>query len=144
MKITNFGFESSGGGSSGGVTTNALQDSIPITIDGQGFVLNTGTYGTFVAPWNCTITGWYLMETSQTPISSSITLDVWKVAFASYPPTVANTIWGTKPALSSATKNSSTGLSIAVSAGDVFRWNVDSVTSAKLIQLVLIVTKTNT
>lgn len=116
-------------------------DSIAMTLDGQGFVLNTGTYGTFVAPWSGIITGWYLVEASQVPISSSIVIDVWKVAFASYPPAVGNTIFGTKPALSGATSNSATGLSIAVTAGDVFRWNIDSVTSAKLVQLVLLVTK---
>ena len=126
-----------------GVTTASTLDSIVITLDGQGFVLASGgTYGNFVAPWDGVITGWYLMETSSSAITSSITIDVWKAPFASYPPTVANTIWGTKPALSTAKTNSATGLSIAVSRGDVFKWYIDSVSLAKLVQLVLLVTKT--
>lgn len=121
----------------------ATLDSIVITLDGQGFVLASGgTYGNFVAPWNGVITGWYLMETSASAITSSIVIDTWKTPFASYPPTSGNTIWSTKPFLSSGTTNSATGLSIPISQGDVFKWNIDSVSLAKLVQLAIMVTKT--
>lgn len=84
------------------------------------------------------ITGWDMFST----VSGSAVIDVWKVAYASFPPTVVNTIFGTKPSLSTAVKNTASGLNIAFSAGDVFAFNLDSVTNCTLINLLLKVTKT--
>lgn len=122
--------------------TSGGTDSIGITIDGNGGVIGTGSYGNILVPYACTITGWYLFEISSTPVSSSIVIDTWKDTYANYPPTVADTIWGTKPSLTAATKNSATGLSIAITANDILKFNVDSVTSASTIQLVFLITKT--
>lgn len=118
---------------------NAIKtDTITFSADGGGGVITTGRYGGFWrCPYNCTITGWYLQEGSNT--SSSCVIDTWKKA--TYPPTVADSIWVTKPSLSAATNNSATGLSIAVTAGDWIGFNIDSCTSATYLTLVLIVTK---
>lgn len=113
------------------------KSGISILIDGQGGVPEVGSYGAFSIPYSGYITGWTLLECSDTPISSSIVIDVWKVAYASYPPTVANTIWGTKPSLVSATKNTATGLSIAVTQGDTFYINIDSVSTGQKFYLLL-------
>lgn len=55
---------------------------------------------------------------------------------------MADTIFGTKPALVTTTKNTASGLSIAVAAGDIFYANVDSCTSLIKVGLSLQVTKT--
>ncbi len=106
------------------------------TFDGQGSVIAVGSQGTIEWVQSGTIIGWTLLEVSNTPVSSSIVVDAWKAAYASYPPVVGNTIFGTKPALSSATKNTASGLSIAVAAGDIMKANVDSVTSALKVKLI--------
>lgn len=118
---------------------NAIKtDTITFSADGGGGVITTGRYGGFWrCPYNCTITGWYLQEGSNT--SSSCVIDTWKRN--TYPPTVANSIWVTKPSLSAATNNSATGLSIAVTAGDWIGFNIDSCTNALYLTLVLVITK---
>ena len=93
-------------------------------------------------PFAGTITGWDLFEVTSTPIASTCVIDIWKDTYANYPPTVADTIFGTKPSLSAATKNQATGLSIPFSAGDVFVINVDSNDLAKNLYFGLTVIKT--
>jgi len=113
------------------------QSGISILIDGQSSVPETGSYGTFSIPYSGYITGWTLFECSDTPITSSIVIDVWKQVYGSYPPTVANTIWGTKPSLVSAIKNTATGLAIVVTQGDTFNINIDSVSAGQKFYLLL-------
>lgn len=104
-------------------------------------VLTANQTATVEVPFAMTITSWDLFETSDTVTSCSITLDIWKDTYANYPPTVADTITASaKPSISSATKNQSstlTGWTTSVSAGDILKINVDSVTSAKRVLLVL-------
>lgn len=121
--------------------TSETTDTFGVAIDGQGFVISTGITGTLIINYNCTITGWTLFETSNTPISSSIVIDVWKTTYDNYPPVVANSIFGTKPSLTSNIKNKAEGLSVSVSAGDIFRFNVESISGAKLLKFNLLVTK---
>lgn len=97
-----------------------------VVLDGQGGVVANNSKATMRVPFTGTIIGWTLLETSDTPITSSVTLDAWKNTYTNYPPVVGNSIFGTKPALSSAIKNQATGLSIAVTAGDILIINVDS------------------
>lgn len=96
------------------------------TIDGQGGVIANGSQALLRVPFTGTIVGWQLFECSSTPISSSVTLDAWKTSYVNYPPTVANTIFGTKPALSGSVKNQASGLLISASVGDLIIINVDS------------------
>jgi hypothetical protein len=74
--------------------------------------------------------------------SGSITIDTWKDSYANFPPTVADTMWGTKPNLSSAAKNQATGLSIALAAGDIIRVTVDSATTVTRVTLSLTIKRT--
>ena len=114
--------------------SNYYNSLIGITINGNGGVITAGNYGGYIRiPYTGIITGWQLYEGSSTPISSIVTMDTWKKS--SFYPTVTDTIFGTKPALTSQTNNSATGLSIAVTAGDIMTFNVDSCTSAKIINL---------
>lgn len=118
------------------------KSGISILIDGQGATPETGAYGTFSIPYSGYITGWTLLECSDPPISSSIVIDVWKDTYANYPPTVADTIWGTKPSLVSATKNTATGLSIQVTQGDTIFINIDSVSTGQKFYLLLQIEQT--
>lgn len=113
-----------------------------IVLDGGGETLLVGPQGYFTVHRACTITGWRIKESSPTPISASIVIDVWKDIDANYPPTVADTIAGTeKPTLTAAIKNDDFTLTTwtpALAAGDVIGINIDSVTAAKRIELVLL------
>ncbi len=115
--------------------------SIGITIDGGGLPLTTGVKGALTVPYACTINSWTVLADQ----SGSIVLDIWKVALASYPPTVTNTITASaKPTLSSADHNSSstlTGWTTSISAGDTIKFNVDSISTITRITLSLKVTK---
>lgn len=123
-------------GTSTGGTTSSTR-SFGITLNGGGSVLPTGVAGSSIIPYACTITDWTIISIDNT--SGSIVVDVWKKAYASYPPTVADTIAGSeKPTISAAVKGQDLSLSTwttAVTAGDIIFYNIDSVTSLKLVQL---------
>lgn len=104
-------------GGSGGV------GKIQITIDGKpdtGFLLD------FQVPYNITITDWTIISTYAT----SIVFDLWRDAYANYPPTVEDTQVGDqKPALSSEFKVTSSTLTHWTAdwnLNDLVRVNIDS------------------
>jgi hypothetical protein len=116
-----------------------------ITIDGGGDALTPGVKGFWPCPVTGTLLSWTLLSTDAAATAGSLVIDVWKDVFANYPPTDADSITaGSPPTLSSdnATTNSTlSGWTVAVAAGDVFGFNVDStsgITRATL-QLVLLV-----
>ena len=122
----------------GGVLgTKTIIEAVQFFFDGQGVVINANTTATMEIPYSGTIVGWTLLEVSNTPVSSTIVIDTWKAAYSSYPPVVGGTIWGTKPALTAVAKNTATGLSIAVTAGDIIKCNIDSNTAALKVKLIL-------
>jgi hypothetical protein len=90
-----------------------------------------------------TITKVRLLSSDAAVTSGSIVVDVWKDTYANYPPTVADTITASaKPTITTATKSEDstlTGWTTSVAAGDVFGFNVDSVTSLKRVTLELTV-----
>jgi hypothetical protein len=115
--------------------------SLTVVLDGGGSALTTGVKGDLIVPWNCTVTGWTLLADQ----SGSIVIDVWRDSYANYPPTVADTIAGSeKPTLSSATKNQDLTLTTwttSLSAGDILRFNVDSVATVQRVTLAIHVTR---
>lgn len=121
-------------GSGGTQQFATITEYVGGTMDGQGGVIANNSKFTIVVPFTGTIVGWTLLEVSDTPITSTVTLDAWKDSYANYPPTVADTIFGTKPALASAIKNQATGLSIAVTAGDIIIVNADSISLANKLK----------
>jgi len=103
-----------GGGASG---------SFGITIDGNGGVITTGVKGYVTLPYSGVITGWEIFGDT----GGTCQIDVWGTSYASFPPTVANTIFSSnKPGLTGGNKNTVSGLSIGVTAGHVYAFNVDS------------------
>lgn len=124
----------------GVLSTTAIPGAVVskvFTFDGQGGTVAVNSTSTAMIDVSGTITGWTIIETSNTPVSSTITIDTWKDTYANYPPTVADAIWSTKPNLSAGIKNQATGLSIPVTAGDFLKCNVDSNTGAVKVKLII-------
>lgn len=115
--------------------------SVEFTIGSGIGVPYTGVQGDIRFPFACTITGAYLLSEQV----GSIVVDLWKDTYANFPPTVADTITASaKPTLSSADKSEDTtltGWTVAVSAGDIIRVNVDSVSTLYRCALVLTYTR---
>jgi len=123
-----------------GNTGNLSIYKVGVTVDGSGSVISTGQKGYTTIPVTGTITKIRLLADQ----SGSVVIDVWKDAFANYPPTVADTITASaKPTLSSADNvedTTLTGWTTSVTAGDVLGFNVDSVTTITRVTLELEIT----
>jgi hypothetical protein len=111
--------------------------ALSFTVNGNGNVLATGVCGDLVAPYDMVITGVTVLADQ----SGSLVLDIWKDTYGNYPPTVADTITASaKPTLSSATKytdSTLTGWTTTVTAGDTFRFNIDSITTITRFTVIL-------
>lgn len=128
--------------SSSTTTGPLLTSAIGITIDGAGSPITTGNKGYLYCPFACTITA-ATMLADQT---GSIVIDIWKIAYASFPPLVGNSITSaTPPTITSAQKSQDNTLSswvVSVAAGDTFAFNVNSCSAITRVNLVLTVSRT--
>lgn len=110
---------------------------IGFSIDGGATTITTGAKGWITIGYTCAV---YDMTLLAGP-TGSIVLDLWKAAYASYPPTVANSmVASAKPTISSGIKafdNTLTGWSLIFNKGDVLKWNVDSCSSITYVNLVM-------
>lgn len=113
--------------------------SITLALDGGGSALTTGIKADVYVPYACTIIACTMLADQ----SGSIVVDIWKLAYGSYPPTVANTITAAaKPTITTALKsqdNTLTGWTKSVIADDTLRFNVDSITTVTRLNLTLTV-----
>lgn len=121
---------------------NQTLRAISFVIDGGGSTITTGVKGDLQIPYGCTINANTLLADQ----SGSIVVNVWKVAYASYPATVSNKITASAPPTISSAANSTdstlTGWTTSISAGDTLRFNVDSVTTITRVTLILKCTAT--
>ena len=108
---------------------------ISVAIDGEGSAIATGIYTDVEVPFDCTIT----TATMLADQSGSVAISLWKDTYANFPPTVADVI--DTFSISTATKSQETGLSIACTAGDIIRLNVDSCTTITRLALALRMTR---
>ena len=108
-----------------GVKWSADPFVLPIQIGDGASVIPVGVWCDVEIGFDGEITEWRLFGDQ----TGSLTIDTWKDSYANYPPTAADTMWGTKPNLASGSKNQGTGLTIAVTKGDIIRVNVDSATT---------------
>lgn len=124
------------------VPSNPRTVSIVCALDGAGSVITTGIKADIFVPYAGTIQSVTLLADQ----TGSIVVDIWKVAYASYPPTIANTITAAAlPTISSAVKSQDTtltGWTTSVSAGDTIRFNVNSASAITRLSLTLKVLKT--
>lgn len=115
--------------------------SMVVTIGDGVNVLTTGTKGYVSIDYAATITGWTIVALQ----SGSCVVDVWKAAAAI--PTNANTITGSeKPTLSSQQRAQDASLSswtTAVSANDVFGFEIESATTCTQVTVTIKMTKTS-
>jgi hypothetical protein len=119
--------------------TNTLKDILAgWIIDGGGATITTGIKGDLGPfPFACTI-----LEVSMlADQSGSIVVDIWKDSYANFPPTDADSITASAPpTISTAVKSQDatlTGWTTAISAGDILRYNVDSVTDLQRVTIAL-------
>jgi len=106
--------------------------------DGRGGVVALGSTRYKCVPFSGTIVGWSIVAIGASP---TCTIDIWHKSYATSLPTVANTIMGTKPALSSGNVIRSSTLTgwtpVKFSAGDIFGFNIDACSNATWISLTL-------
>lgn len=130
----------------GGFTTPsaaAVRRQVTVVIDGAGVAITTGVKGYLSMPVSGTWKKWRVLSVDSTgpATAGSIVIDVWKDTYASYPPTVADTITAAaKPTLTAAAKNEDTtlvGWTTAFTAGDTLGFNVDSATTVTKVMLAL-------
>ena len=119
------------------LTTAAKTQTINFVIDGGGSTITTGIKGDIVIDYACDIVG-VTMLADQT---GSVVVDIWKDTYANYPPTDADSITAAAvPTISAAVKSQDvtlTGWTVAISAGDILRFNVDSVTDIQRVTVSL-------
>lgn len=108
-----------------------------VVFDGFGAELTTGIKGEVTIHFDCKIDSWRLLADQ----SGDIIVDIWKAPYASYPPTVADTITAAdQPTLTAddkATDSSLTGWTTDVADGDTFKFNIDSVSTVTRVTLTL-------
>lgn len=111
--------------------------TINIVLDGGGSVIVTGIKADLVIDFACTIAGVTMLSDQ----SGAIQVDIWKDTYANFPPTNADSITGAaEPEIASGSKSQDTtltGWTTAISAGDILRFNVDSVTNIERVTLAL-------
>ncbi len=116
-----------------GAAVNAF--TIGVTVDGGGSVITTGQKGYKSSVVAGTIVSARLLADQ----SGSVVIDVWKDVFANYPPTNADSITAAAPPTITADDNSEdttlTGWTTTVAIGDVFGFNVDSVSTIERVTL---------
>lgn len=104
-------------------------------IDGGGVTITTGVKGDLQIPFAGTITQWTILPDQ----SGSISIGVWKDTYANYPPVVGDLLF--TATLGATTKSQSGAISHAVTAGDILRFNVASVTTVERVTLALTMTR---
>jgi hypothetical protein len=125
------------------VKTNLKTTTLTFVIDGGGSTITTGIKGDLgPIDFACTIDAITMLADQ----SGSIVVDIWKDTYANFPPADADSITASAaPTISSATKSQDatlTGWTTSISAGDIVRFNVDSVTSIQRLTISLKVTLT--
>lgn len=118
------------------IDTNRIS-FITFIIDGNGNTITTGIKGDLQIPFSCFISQWTLLANQ----SGSIIVDIWKNSYSNYPPLIGNSITASaKPTISSSIKAQSSTLTdwvTSISAGDILRFNVNSITDCQRVTLTL-------
>jgi hypothetical protein len=118
--------------------------SITYIIDGGGSAISTGLKGFLEIPFACTVTAWTLLADQV----GSIVIDIWRDSYANFPPTNADAMpgGGNEPTLVGVQNNQSLNLAawttVAISAGDILAFQVDSAATVTRCTLALRATKT--
>jgi hypothetical protein len=125
-----------GGGGSGSVDVSNLKSgSFGVTIDGNGGVITIGQKGYITIPYNGTITDWEILADQ----AGTCNIDVRKSTYTGFP--TQTSITGSSPitmsAAQKATSATLTGWTSSISAGDVYGFTLNSVTSITRLNLII-------
>ena len=119
--------------------------TITFIIDGGGSAITTGQKGHLEIPFACTLTGWTLAADQ----AGAIVIDVWKDTYANFPPTDADAMPGAgkEPTIAATNQKAqdtdiSDWTTVAIAAGSVLAFNVDSCTTITRVTLSLKAVKT--
>jgi len=116
--------------------------TITFIIDGGGSAITTGEKGHLRIPFACTINRVTMLADQ----SGSIVVDIWKKAYATFPPADGDSITAAAPpTITTAQKSQDSTLTdwtTAITAGDILAFNVDSITAIQRVTISLKVTKT--
>lgn len=119
--------------------------SVTFIIDGGGSAITAGFKGWLEIPFACTLTAYTLLA----DVAGAIVVDVWRDSYANFPPVNADAMPGAgKEPTIVATNQMSQDLDIsdwttvAVAAGDILGFYVDSATTITKVTLALRATKT--
>jgi len=118
------------------VPANLRSRAVGMVFSGGGSTLSPGAIYYLTTPFACTISGWNLAVDAGTA-----TVDIWKTATGTAIPTSGNSITASaRPAISTGTALHSTtltGWTTAVSANDVWGFNLESVSGATVVSIVV-------
>lgn len=128
---------------------NTKLQNINMNFNGNGAVVALGYGDRYVVPYAGTITGWTILETSETPIASTAVVIVNKGIYANYDttPTFTEISGGgaERPNLSNAVANqdlSLSGWTTALAVGDILEFTLSSNDLAKKLLIVIHTTRT--
>jgi hypothetical protein len=111
------------------------------TTDGGYGAISAGLKGFIEVPFACVITRAALLADQ----AGAIVVDLWKDAYANYPPAITDTITASaKPTLAAAAMSqdsSLTGWVKTIAAGDIIAVNVDSAATVRRVELAITVLK---
>lgn len=117
--------------------TDIRTRTLTFIIDGGGATITTGVKGDLVADVACTIQSVTLLADQ----SGSIVVDIWKDTYANFPPVVGDKITASAPpTITTATKSQDTtltGWTTSITAGDILRFNVNSITTCQRVTVAL-------
>jgi hypothetical protein len=112
-----------------------LTNAVGASFDGAGAAVAVGSKAYSSVDRAGTIYEWEIIANG---ISPTCTIDVWKIAAGTAIPTIANTIMGTKPALTvnNVLRSSTTTgwTTLALAKGDILIFNVDACSVATQLQ----------
>ena len=127
------------------LSTNIKTLTITFIIDGGGSAITTGQKGHLEIPFACTLTAWTLAA----DVAGAIVIDIWKDTYANFPPTDADAMPGAgkEPTIAATNQKAqdtdiSDWASVAIAAGDILAFNVDSCTTITRVTLSLKAVKT--
>jgi len=114
-----------------------------VLIDGGVNVLTAQDDGQFPIDFPCTITGWTLLSATA---SGSVTFNVYKSSYSSFPSMSSMVGGGTKPTISSNYKGQNLAISdwstTSVSTGDVIKFTIESVSGFTQLTIALTAIRT--
>lgn len=121
---------------------NSQYSGFGAVLDGGGAVISEGPAGDMPVPFACEI----IEVSALADQSGSIIVDVWRDTFANFPPTVGGSITGAYPVKITSSEKSTdatlTGWSKTLAAGDVLRFNVNSVATIQRVTIFFKVRRT--